>query len=477
MVKPSKEHISRLKLRTRNGKSLYKLRLLYVVVTIIIAALVWSNASTFLSSFSLLFSDVTSIQKNDGPAIQLLSVPKCQHTQRAAHDRKRWSDRLPSRSISTVQSIFNCDLSDSTCQYYFPGNFFDEGCGIGRSFAHYITDAESMRKNNTLWANMPSVGFPSITMDKTCLNISVSSDEKRSVNKGIPGWGPPGRGKPNRQRRQEKEKLAKALSTSILSDIGEHLIPSTGLRCLTERISFIHVHKSGGTSLHRGFDNIRQRYNNATITRHKWFTPRSDEGRGMLSNKEAARTYNFTLESTLQATTYPVAKFGEHDHVIFAVVRDPIDRFISSIGQAMGGEGSQRNKIGEVLQKECIKSTSALTLTCMARYVRDHGFWIELHFSPQVIDISFTTIWQDVPIAIFPFKELKSILTYLGLPKYQGRDGSSERYRPDPVLSEMTVEDYDDESLRIVCEIYKVDVIMQRSVGIEVPRCDPFIPR
>lgn len=40
----------------------------------------------------------------------------------------------------------------------------------------------------------------------------------------------------------------------------------------------------------------------------------------------------------------------------------------------------------------------------------------------------------------------------------------------------MSVDDYDEESLRVVCEIYEMDVRMQRSLGIEVPRCDPFIP-
>lgn len=463
-----------MKLRTRNGKPRCKSKLAYVVVIIVIAALIWSKTAVFSSSDSLLFSGLNSLEKIDGTAIQLLSIPKCQKIQRAPHDRKRWSDRLPSRSISAVRSIFNCDLHDATCQYYFPGNFFDEECGIGRSFAYHITDAESMRKNKTLWKNMPAVGFPTISMDNTCLNTNGSSinQSKEDDNSRL---GPIARHQ-MRNKMGLRRKRAKAERSLTLSDIGEHPIPSKGIRCLTERISFIHVHKSGGTSLHRSFDHMKNWYDNTTITRHRWFIPETITNRLAVSKREAARLYNFTLESSLHATTYPATRFGEEDHVIFAVVRDPTERFISSIGQAMGGEGSQNNMIGEVLQKECIKSTSALTLTCMAQYVRDHGFWIELHFAPQVIDISFTIIMQDIPIAVFPFKELKNILTYLGLPEYKGRDGKDEEYRPDPVLSGMTVEDYNDESLRIVCKIYEVDVIMQRSLGFEVPRCDPFVP-
>lgn len=40
----------------------------------------------------------------------------------------------------------------------------------------------------------------------------------------------------------------------------------------------------------------------------------------------------------------------------------------------------------------------------------------------------------------------------------------------------MSVKDYDDDMIRDVCEIYKVDVIMQRSLGFKVTSCDPFIP-
>lgn len=176
---------------------------------------------------------------------------------------------------------------------------------------------------------------------------------------------------------------------------------------------------SGSTSLHRPYDVMNNKMDTTTTMRRKLFTPKKSVSAHMgakvvggMPSKTAQKMYNCTLESTLQATTYPATKFGEYDHTIFAVVCDPTERFNSSIGQAMGGEGSQRNMIGKTLQKECIKSTSALTLACMARYVRDHSFWIELHFTPQVIDISFTTIWQNIPIAIFPFKEFKNILQY-----------------------------------------------------------------
>ena len=141
----------------------------------------------------------------------------------------------------------------------------------------------------------------------------------------------------------------------------------------------------------------------------------------------------------------------------------------------MGGPGSSKNVIGKVLLKECIKRTCAETLTCIAKFVKKHGFWIELHFAPQVIEISFSIMWQDVPVAILPFTELPNILGYFGS-NIAARNGTDPKYRSHQILSNMTAADYNEESMEIVCKIYEMDVIMQRSLGMEVSRCDPFVP-
>ena len=328
-----------------------------------------------------------------------------------------------------------------------------------------------MKNNNTLWNFMPSVGYPTLTLKNACLKTTSRRKKNRktqTIEKAIT----------TTKQRSSKEDM------DTLVNIGQHSktdVLGIEYRCLTERLSFIHVHKSGGSSLHNAF-NGASRNTNATIVRHKFWQPATGPGTQSSStvrpprNSIGSTTEQFTLESLHRATKYPQREFGPAQHVIFAVVRDPTERFISSIGQATGGVGSGGNHIGPVLKKACLKSTSAETLHCMAKYVKDHGFWIELHFTPQVIDISFTTMWQDIPISIFSFKHLKAVLGHFENHS-QMRNGAAKKYRSNDVLQNMTVADYDDETLRIVCEIYEMDVIMQRSLGLEVPRCDPFIPR
>lgn len=363
----------------------------------------------------------------------------------------RWSNRpFPT---SSVQSMFNCDRDDSMCNYYYSANFFDKECGLGKEFAHHIDDAQAMKMNGTLWNFMPSVGFPTLTMNNTCLHLDKNSFALQGnfLNTG------------------------KKVSTHMaLKDIGYHETDTQ--RCYTERLSFLHVHKAGGSSLHNAF-NFMSSSKNAALVRHKHFDPSSTPGvpKEITITSEGMTT--FTLESLATASKYPDEEFAREQHVIFAAVRDPTERFISSIGQALGANGSTGNRIAPTLKKACIKETSAETLKCLAHYVQDNGFWIELHFTPQVIDIAFTTMWKDVPIAMFSFSNLKDILKHFGRENVHVRDGSNDRYRADPILTNMTVADYDQESLRIVCEIYEMDVRMQRSLGYEVPRCDPYISR
>jgi len=382
-----------------------------------------------------------------------LAVTKKKKTLAATKCKKNYSVH----EISTVNSLFNCDLSDSECVgYFYPRRFFDSKCGIGRKFDKFNTEAKEMKNDNTLWLNMPSIGFPTVTLTKE-MNIMGRKET------------------------------------------------------LYERLSFIHIHKSGGTSLHMCYNSLLSEHH-ATLVRHRWFIPGRThlkqmdipdssrrlirkptkeeirQNRGIRLKKVRVRNQMSQLSQKVEmiqkteialshATTYP-NEFGKDDHVIFAVIRDPTDRFISSLGQAMGGSGSLSNKVGKIMRDECLKKSAKETLRCSINFVKERGFWFELHFTPQVIDMSFSTMWKDIPIAILPFESLPSIVKYFGMSKdTKGRDGSVKDYRSDEVLTEMSTDDYDDDMLRDVCEIYEVDVVMQRSLGMEVPRCDPFIPK
>lgn len=85
-------------------------------------------------------------------------------------------------------------------------------------------------------------------------------------------------------------------------------------------------------SLHQAF-NFFGRSKSAIIERHKFFDPSRTPGRPSPPIPKAMLT--FTLDALGNATKYPDQRFEANQHVIFAAVRDPTERFISSIGQGM----------------------------------------------------------------------------------------------------------------------------------------------
>jgi hypothetical protein len=168
---------------------------------------------------------------------------------------------------------------------------------------------------------------------------------------------------------------------------------------------------------------------------------------------------------------------------MFAFIRDPLERFVSSIGQAMGAQGSHNNIVGKELQSRCINGTvyslqnSRYTLQCCIDYIQENGFYFEIHFTPQAVEIAFATQMYHVPVAVFKFEESYStVLTEMGANhEIKHRDGDSKGYRPNPVLTGMTPVDYTPELIRQICKLYEVDVILHRSLGWDVPRCAGYV--
>ena len=518
----------------------------------------------------------------------------------------RWSSKAQLRAYqSTIStSKFNCFLNTTLCVYYYPADFFDADCGLGtilRTNSETTTDTnnhnngrdllhtlQQLQANNTLWnyGGQPGIGFPTLTMNQTCFPLDNDNDNEDAGNTTSAG-AVAAQATPNHHHDLHY--------ATTLQDIGTRSYTGsrtgTTTTCVTERITMLHVHKAGGSSLHAVFTNIAQHGRRRTTTtayqkRHKFFTPsesvpgrqhrkrqkqdkkkqqmkllqetttttnqrhrrlqhqqqqqqqvqQQQMHRGMAkmtqppqqqqepastpvsaipnfrnlsgSNSINTRVYEEALQDLRQhATTYPLHEYLPQQHIIIAIVRDPLSRFISSIGQALGAVGSALNPHGQHLLAQCVvdgdngdngdnvkeASTSippttnnaTQILSCIAQYILQHGYWeVDVHFTPQVLEISFATLYQDVPVGIFAFDTLPTVLEYFGQTNGQQytkvRDGTTQGYRKHPVLSSMTVHDYNADTIRMVCTIYELDVRMLRSlglIGLEVPLCDPYLPK
>lgn len=234
-------------------------------------------------------------------------------------------------------------------------------------------------------------------------------------------------------------------------------------------LSFIHVHKCGGSSVYLAFRDIEIKNEKSLQIKDNY------KGTYFLYSqmrdiKINSKGWNESKDFLENAVTYQKPNnWDDSNHMIIAIVRDPVERFISAVGHV----SSKKFQSGKKLRNICLKSTARDTLQCFIDLVKDQGYWIDLHFTPMVLEISFATMGKDVPVAIFPFSTLPELLSSLGAnPKRKKKDGKKAGYRS-PVLVNVTINDLGSDGLFDVCNLYKMDVILLRSLGYP-SHCDQF---
>jgi len=274
-----------------------------------------------------------------------------------------------------VQDIFNCaSPTYGLCTYYNPDIFFSP-CGPGHDHVNLINETQYLLRRGDLWLNMPKIGHRSVSLPRHATT------------------------------------------------------PQSPPRNLT----VIHVHKAGGTSVKAAIEALLTQQDEnyepwsffrpgrtiPVIRPRHLFQPWGTE----FDRKEA-------MEVVGTATTYPHPNinningnngggdggWGPTDHMLFAIVRDPLDRFVSAIGQAMGASGSEHNGVAPDFRNLCIRPGRDATsvLRCCAYYVRGRSTFVELHFTPQALIIAFATLFQNVEVALFQFESLPAVLSELG---------------------------------------------------------------
>ena len=87
------------------------------------------------------------------------------------------------------------------------------------------------------------------------------------------------------------------------------------------------------------------------------------------------------------------------------------------------------------------------------------GFGLNYILHLKLLKFLFWSYGKISPLLSFPFTELPNIFEYFGS-KLAARNGTSPKYRSREVLSNTIDDDYDKESIEIVCKVYEMDFIM-----------------
>ena len=359
-------------------------------------------------------------------------------------------------------SIFHCEGENGECKYFYPHLFFSKKSddvaskrrfylnkqqhnnykGLGSKFVALYEEMQKLRSSKQLWIQGPPI-----------MLLALDVRDKSIPNK--------------------------------------NLIPPNATDRM--KVTFIHVHKAGGTTIH--FQSRRLPVKPELYLIYSWrknelgipkFAPMPERfSKQMKRGMPVRYNHESALNLLTKASKFRFSSIERKidDHLLFAFVRDPLNRFISIIGQVMGAKGSTKTEVSRIMKQNCINKTqytlqnSRNVIDCVISFVERKGFLTDVHFTPQATELAFASQMLPVPIAVFRYEDSYSnVLKELGMDSEKNlRDGKEKGYRIFPVLTNMTSADLTENHKRRLCKLYEEDIIMLRALDYESSSCDGFL--
>eukprot|EP00567_Pseudictyota_dubia_P008442 CAMPEP_0197439478 /NCGR_PEP_ID=MMETSP1175-20131217/6212_1 /TAXON_ID=1003142 /ORGANISM="Triceratium dubium, Strain CCMP147" /LENGTH=398 /DNA_ID=CAMNT_0042969403 /DNA_START=25 /DNA_END=1221 /DNA_ORIENTATION=- len=220
--------------------------------------------------------------------------------------------------------------------------------------------------------------------------------------------------------------------------------------------AYMHLHKNGGTTIEAAMrDFVRHRRKHYSLDDYYWL-----------------RAHRMSFEEMRNATSVTMndiarkQRGGDRDAVAFSFLRHPFRKFLSAIGEVM-----HQQKM-----KQCHSKTGRNLLECALGIILESGKGLSynIHFKPQAIELYDCAGGSDVTVSLLDMSYIGRYVGdgCLGLKK-DAPHGRSETKQYFPGEGDPT-ELLDDDTVRKLCELYRVDVVFFRHIGREIPECVPY---
>jgi hypothetical protein len=217
---------------------------------------------------------------------------------------------------------------------------------------------------------------------------------------------------------------------------------------LPPSVSFIHVHKCGGSTIHSVLRQVRDKIHN---------------DRGSLHAQVS--TFKYAIGPTNQKDKEVNAKL-RWDHIqsmklVFSIIRDPVERFFSGLQQIMHYHDDFRI--------QCLRRTSRATIQCALNFLQEPSrrpFLGDVHLLPMAVHFR---LLDEHRVAVFDDVALVSRY-FLNGTVWHERDRSNLHTATSNILATMGPRDCTPEMMKQICDLYEIDLLLRQSLGWEASR-------
>jgi hypothetical protein len=208
---------------------------------------------------------------------------------------------------------------------------------------------------------------------------------------------------------------------------------------------YYHIHKNGGTSMNVKDHPLVDAY----------YTPREQQlGREEFQNQTMQiMTDIYSAQQQQQPCSMPT----------FTFLRDPVPRFLSSVGQAL-----RLNKLHPCNTQS--KDTQEL-LDCVLNKIKAKESFLDEHLVPQLFELYKGMEGLDLKVKVMDLSAIGSVLQKLGLAT---NGASSPRRKTQGLVSgfNLSMSFVTASLMERICEIYPMDVLLLQLTGVTRTMCE-----
>jgi hypothetical protein len=173
--------------------------------------------------------------------------------------------------------------------------------------------------------------------------------------------------------------------------------------------------------------------------------------------------------------------------IAFALLRDPVSRFLSSLAQTLSVFMQRKYKSCSELWNPCLESslTYKELVQCAVDSMKPQDssapYYFDQHVVPQAVFLAGTLGNHNVEIAVFHIKDVEYILQAFGMNEQQHMNTREDKVFAPEVLDRFgeelrdarkAKEALDENMIRDICQLYAVDVSLMHHLGFSAGDCD-----